>query len=457
MRRFFLFFFKNATFFNIFFGFFIGLTLSFIILVIFFYSNINSIDINNVTYRNGYFDKDLKLDNVNDFKVKGSGKIALKLKENSNLSSFLSSNYFSQVDITNIISTLKGKVNLNRLLPNQEFLIEYSFVNEYVKDKNVGIFNKKKKYIQQLPEKYTLVEKRFIDKMTFKIDKGVKYFVEKVNNNYILNIEKPKYVISTRIISGVILNNLFTDALSGDMKATTLYNMLNEYAFLIDFQRDLHKGDKFIFVVDTMSDSDDDIISQKIIYSNLILSKKQYEIFNFEDKYYDRYGKSVHRSLLKTPIDGARVSSGFNPKRKHPILGFTRAHTGIDLAAPTGTPIYASGDGFVSEMQLNHKGYGKFVTIKHNREYSTRYAHMSRIANIKIGQKVKQRQIIGYVGMTGLATGPHLHYEVIRNGTYINPRTMKITSTKVLDKNKMKAFKLIVEEIDNIINSNRYD
>jgi murein DD-endopeptidase MepM/ murein hydrolase activator NlpD len=154
---------------------------------------------------------------------------------------------------------------------------------------------------------------------------------------------------------------------------------------------------------------------------------------------------------LKTPVDGARITSGFTTRRKHPVLGYTRAHKGVDMAVPTGTPIYAAGDGVVAEIKLNDRSYGKYVLIRHNSEYSTKYAHMSRVANIKKGQRVKQRQVIGYVGMTGLATGPHLHYEVIRYGKHVNPSKINAVEIKKLDNSKIPEFKKFVNYIDNTL------
>jgi len=376
--------------------------------------------------------------------LKGKGNIEIKLLLNDNLFTTLIKNGFERENVNEVLAIMNKKVNLKDLKENQRFLIDYSFRTTY---QEVSA----KKNEKLLPKKAELIEIRKVDKMSFKLPKGPKYTIEKNNNNYILHIEKPKLIVKTHIISGTIQNSVFADALVSDINATTLYNVLNEYAFLIDFQRDIRANDKFTFVLETTRDGDGDFVEEKVLYSNLNLSNRNYEIFNFNGKFYDREGKSIQKNLLKTPVDGARISSGFNPKRKHPILGYTRAHTGIDLAVPMGTPIYSAGDGVVSEIQLDHKAYGKFVTIRHNREYSTRYAHMSRIGKLKIGQRVKQRQVIGYVGMTGLATGPHLHYEVIRYGKHINPKNVKAVETKKLDKNKLQELKILVQNIDKML------
>ena len=389
----------------------------------------------------------------------GKGNVNVNLMVGENLVSALVRNNFNRNDINKIIETLSGEVNFQGISDRQIFYIEYDFKTRFElkenynwkKGENRKKINDKSYNDFFSPMPMQLVEDRCIKKLSFKKDNGNRYIVERNGDSFLLHIEKPKLIIKTHIITGTITNNLFTDVLTSDIQVSTLYNMLNEYAFLIDFQRDLQKGDKFTFLLDTTKDADGDVINENIRYSNLSLSRGKYEMFNFHGKYFDRKGQSVQKGLLKTPIDGARLTSRFQLKRKHPILGYTRAHKGVDLAAPTGTPIYAAGDGVVSELQLSHDAYGKFVSIRHNNEYSTRYAHMSRIAKLRIGTPVKQRQIIGYVGMTGLATGPHLHYEVLRHGVQINPSTMRITSVKKVAKDKMPEFESVVAEIDGLL------
>jgi murein DD-endopeptidase MepM/ murein hydrolase activator NlpD len=161
-------------------------------------------------------------------------------------------------------------------------------------------------------------------------------------------------------------------------------------------------------------------------------------------------GKSSSKSLLLSPVDGARISSRFASKRMHPVLGYSRAHLGIDFAAPIGTPIYASGDGVITFVGWKG-GYGKMVSIRHNSEFATNYGHMSRYSkSAKIGTRVKQREIIGYIGITGLSSGPHLHYELTRNGKKINPRSIKGIASKKLNNQEMKEFKQKVLEIEDL-------
>ena len=189
-----------------------------------------------------------------------------------------------------------------------------------------------------------------------------------------------------------------------------------------------------------------------ILFANLKLQNTDLQLYRYEyekDKidFFDESGKSIKKTLMKTPINGARLSSAYG-KRKHPILGYTKMHLGTDFAAPTGTPIMASGDGVVLKAQWCGGG-GNCVKIKHNSVYQTVYAHMSKFAKgVKKGRRVKQGQIIGYVGSTGLSTGPHLHYEVIENGKKINSQKLKLPSGKVLKGEERKKFEVSKIKID---------
>ena len=428
-------------------GFAFGVLFFYFSFRVFFYNLfIPSCDISSGEYeffssrKSSNFTKMLK--NDNNANVFGSGNVKIVLRFGENLFSSLVRNGFSSKNANDVINILIGKIDFRNIKDGQEVFIDYDFERSfYKKISNRG----------SGPEVYAIRESRNITKLSFKLQNGTKYKIELVDDTYRLHTEKPKVAIHSHIVDGTISNSLFQDALVGDMKSSTLFNILNEYAFLIDFQRDIQRGDKFSFVVDKAVDSDGDVVREKAIYSNLILRGKHFEIFSFRGEYYDRQGRSIKRMLLKTPVDGARITSKFNPRRKHPILGYTKAHTGVDMAVPQGTPIYASGDGVITEVVLNHKAYGKYVTIRHNREYSTRYAHMSRIGKVRVGQRVQQRQVIGYVGMTGLATGPHLHYEVMRYGKHINPSSVKASVGKTLEKEKLAEFKARVKEIDELI------
>ena len=243
-----------------------------------------------------------------------------------------------------------------------------------------------------------------------------------------------------------ITSSLYASAVKMGIEPNIIIDFARIYGFQIDFQRDIWKNDSFQIVYETFLNENSQIIETgKIIFANLILQGKENPLYIFKLKerydHFDKFGKSVKKSLMKTPINGARLSSSFG-MRKHPILGFNKMHRGTDFAAPKGTPIMASGDGKVIRSRWCGGG-GNCVKIKHNSTYTTVYAHMSKFARgIKEGVRVKQGQIIGYVGSTGLSTGPHLHYEVIENGKRINSQKLKLPSGKILKGKERKLFEI---------------
>ena len=252
---------------------------------------------------------------------------------------------------------------------------------------------------------------------------------------------------------GIIKNSLYDTAIKLGIRPNTIIEFARLYGFQVDFQRDIWKGDTFQIIYEQFENEDRSLIETgDIIFTNLNTQGNDLNLYMFELEknkidYYDENGKSMKKTLMKTPINGARLSSPYG-KRKHPILGFTKMHTGTDFAAPTGTPIMASGDGVVTRAQWCGGG-GNCVKIKHNSVYQTVYAHMSKFGRgIKKGVKVKQGQIIGYVGSTGLSTGPHLHYEVIENGRKINSQKLKLPSGKTLKGKQRNKFEVNKIKID---------
>ena len=297
--------------------------------------------------------------------------------------------------------------------------------------------------------------------------------------NFIIEISKKKEIHFTRDINtenfkskileknlkkivsykeSKITNSLYQTALELKIKPNIIIEFARLYGFQVDFQRDIWKNDSFQIIYEEFLNEGGDIIETgNIIFANLSLQNKDLKLYRHEYEknkidYFDENGKSMRKTLMKTPINGARLSSSFG-KRKHPILGFTKMHTGTDFAAPMGTPILASGDGLVVRAQWCGGG-GNCVKIKHNRVYQTVYAHMSKFGRgIKKGARVKQGQIIGYVGSTGLSTGPHLHYEVIENGKKINSQKLKLPSGKILKGEQRKVFEVNKIKID-VLKSN---
>ena len=234
----------------------------------------------------------------------------------------------------------------------------------------------------------------------------------------------------------VIKNNLYSSAIEAKINPDTIIEFARIFGFEIDFQRDIRKNDYFRIVYDKYFDERGEYIkSGPIHYAYMSVNGREIVLYKFGDdkdySYYDSNGNSVEKALMKTPINGARLSSSFG-MRKHPILGFNKMHKGTDFAAPSGTPIMASGSGTITRARWCGGG-GNCIKIKHNSTYETIYAHLKNFAKgIKEGRKVKQGQIIGYVGSTGMSTGPHLHYEVLINGKQVNSQKLKLPSGKIL-------------------------
>ena len=251
---------------------------------------------------------------------------------------------------------------------------------------------------------------------------------------------------------GKILQSLYKTAVDLKIQPGIIIEFASIYGFQVDFQRDIRKNDNFQIMYEVFVDDNQKIYETgNIIFADLKLSGSNNLLYYFDKKgsegHYDQNGKSVEKALMKTPINGARLSSAFG-MRKHPIDGFNKMHRGTDFAAPTGTPIMASGDGKVTRARWCGGG-GNCVKIKHNSTYETIYAHMKSFGRgIREGIRVKQGQIIGYVGSTGNSTGPHLHYEVIRNKKKINSQTLKLPSGKILKGENRKTFEVQKIKLD---------
>ncbi|MEM7225760.1 MAG: peptidoglycan DD-metalloendopeptidase family protein [Pseudomonadota bacterium] len=247
------------------------------------------------------------------------------------------------------------------------------------------------------------------------------------------------------VAEGTIDLSLFLAGQTAEVPVPVMIDLIRIFSFDVDFQRDIQKGDSFELLYERYSDlSGRPAKPGEVLFAALTLSGKRKELTRYLPKsgnpdYFDEKGRSVRKTLMRTPIDGARLSSGYG-MRKHPILGYSRMHKGVDFAAPTGTPIYAAGDGVVERAGRNG-GYGKYIRLRHNSSFKTAYAHLSGYAKgIKKGKRVRQGQVIGYVGSTGRSTGPHLHYEVIRGGKQVNPRKVKLPSGETLKGGDLEGF-----------------
>ena len=319
-------------------------------------------------------------------------------------------------EIKQIKKELGKKINLNKLNINQKFSFTIDQTSSVVKEFVFQVSNTEKIYLTR-------------NEGAEKFDQRI--LVTKLNKNIIYD-------------ESIILESLYKSATNQKIPAGIIVEFARIYGFQVDFQRDVRKRDSFQIMYEVFLDDKKNVIETgNILYANLKLSGEDNSLYYFDSKnsegHYDKSGKSVQKALMKTPINGARLSSPFG-MRKHPIDGFNKMHRGTDFAAPMGTPIMASGNGVIKKAGWCGGG-GNCVVIKHNSTYQTVYAHMSKFAKgIRKGTRVKQGQTIGYVGSTGKSTGPHLHYEVIVNGKKINSQTLKLPSGKILKGNERKIF-----------------
>jgi len=250
-----------------------------------------------------------------------------------------------------------------------------------------------------------------------------------------------------------IRSSLYQAAVDAGIPAAIVVSAIRTLSHEVDFQRDLQPGDRFDVVFDRHVTEDGQIVRDghpdmlRLVLSGKMQSWFRYEAADGTIDWYDRAGASIRKALLRTPVDGARLSSGFG-MRRHPILGYSLMHKGVDFAAPTGTPVYAAGDGVVEE--IGPKGaYGNYIRVKHGTQFATAYAHLSAFARgLGLGHKVKQGQLIGYVGSTGRSTGPHLHHEVLRNGQQVNPTSIQMPVGRTLQGRELAAFHRHVAEVE---------
>jgi len=294
-----------------------------------------------------------------------------------------------------------------------------------------------------------------VKKITIPINKKRDLIISsnKSNSFNYSEIDKKLSLVKT-YAENTISNSLYKAATEKNIDPNIIIQFAQIYGFQVDFQRDIRKNDSFQIVYEEFKNNENKVVDfGNILYANLILQGKSLELYHyFDDKekindHFDSNGQSVKKTLMKTPINGARLSSSFG-MRKHPILGYNRMHQGTDFAAPLGTPIMASGAGIILKAGWCGGG-GNCVKIRHNSTYSTVYAHMSKFARgIQKGVRVNQGQIIGYVGSTGMSTGPHLHYEVIQNGKKINSQKLKLPSGKRLAGKSREKFEIVKIKIN---------
>ena len=339
-----------------------------------------------------------------------------KIKSGETFDKILETYSIDKDEIIAVKKNLSKKIDINKLKTNQKIQISLDQSNNKIKEFTFLISSTEKIILTRTDQ-----EKKFNQEIiTIKLDKKILY---KEN---------------------IILQSLYKSATDQNIPSNIIVEFARIYGFQVDFQRDIRKQDKFQIMYEVFLNENKKIIETgEILFANLKLSGQDNSLYFFNEEgsegHYDKNGKSVQKALMKTPINGARLSSSFG-MRKHPIDGFNKMHRGTDFAAPIGTPIMASGNGIVQKAGWCGGG-GNCVKIRHNSTYQTIYAHMSKFARgIKSGVRVKQGQTIGYVGSTGKSTGPHLHYEVVVNGKKVNSQTLKLPSGKILKGENRKLF-----------------
>ena len=298
-------------------------------------------------------------------------------------------------------------------------------------------------------------EKRIVKEVLIYPDNEEKISVLRIDDKFIVR-KDVKTLYSELVFHEVEIDKSIYSSLKNiNVPDNIIMSFVQLFSFDIDFQRDIRSKNLIRILFEQFKDKDDDLIKTgSIFFAEIVLTKDAYELYKFEDnndiEYFNSDGKSATKALMKTPINGARLSSAYG-MRKHPILGYNKKHMGVDFAAPTGTPIMAAGTGHIEYVGTNG-GAGKYIRIKHLNGYKTSYSHLSSYASgMQKNVRVKQGQTIGYVGSTGLSTGPHLHYEVIFNGEKINPMKMKLPSGKKLKGTSLNNFLAEKDRINNEI------
>ena len=358
--------------------------------------------------------------------------LKINVKSGDTLEKILKKIGFENQEIFEVIKETKKKFNPKNLIIGKEITIKYE--------------NKEK-------------NNKSINSIFIPLEFNKNFYLEKIDENFVAEITSKK--TQKRLVQkkGFISDNLYLSGLRMGIDKKAINEMIAIFSFSVDFQRDVWRNDNFevLYEEEFIKYNKANKNLGKILFANLELqSLGSLKLYRFESdkgkiEYFDENGKSAKKLLMKTPIDGARLSSGFG-MRKHPIKGYMKKHQGVDFAAPTGTSIYAAGDGII-EMKQRYKGYGKYIRIRHANGFKTAYGHISKFNKTPSG-RVKQGSVIGYVGSTGNSTGPHLHYEVLKNNIRINPQKLKLPSGRKLKGDELQRFietkNLIYRKLDGL-------
>lgn len=357
----------------------------------------------------------------------GEETFTLALQDGENLSLLLARAGIANNDRYAIAAVLEEHMDLRRLRPGKEFTLTIRYSG----------LEREMSTLEVLPTVDTIVL------VNRNAESGV-YTARAVPNQLTRQLSAG---------SGVITHSLYATAVDQDVPDGVILRAIQAYSFNVDFQRDIQPDDEFAILYEQEFFADGSLARNgDILHARLTLSGRDLELFRYEDAegqvdYYNRDGESMRRFLMRTPIDGARLTSRFG-MRRHPILGYSRMHRGIDFAAPSGTPIYAAGDGVIDFLGTN-SGYGRYIRLRHNSRLSTAYAHMSRYGSgLSRGDRVRQGDIIGYVGTSGMSTGPHLHYEVLVNGAQTNPLDVDLPTGRNLEGTELAEFQSLIQEME---------
>lgn len=368
------------------------------------------------------------------------------------LESIFSSFEFSESDYRKVINLIDQNLRRMKIYAGQKLQITYKTTTKYI-----PFEREEDEFMPSLEAKN---QTNFFKSINFKTQEQfieVKKLDDDVFEIKLIPFQKVARPTFKKV---EIKNSLYQDGLDAGISPNVLENLTRLYSFDVDFQRDIREGDTFEVYYEEIYDDKTGVklLDGQVLYSKITLAKnnfKPFEYYLFKGEYYDASGKASAKSFLKTPVPAARISSRFG-LRRHPILGFTRLHAGVDFAAPRGAPIFAAASGTIEFIGWNggpRTGYGRLIIIRHNETYKTLYAHQNGFRKgLTKGSKIKQGEVIGYVGSTGYATGPHLHYEVAKNGKKINPSTVTSFATRSIPKNQMADFTALKQKINVKIN-----
>ena len=404
----------------------------FILLILFFYLNIKSNHfLKPITSTPEEFKNEIK--NFSSFFINKNNnnfnnKKTITVKPGNSLQGILAKEGIDQKEINKVNLLLKQKIKLINLQIGQK-------INLLLKKEN---------------------NKILLSRISFSLNEITNiYLFENNEQNYNIKIINKILEKKNYLAKGVIKNSLYNSAQKQGVDPEIIIEFARIFGFEIDFQRDIRENDEFQILYERFEDDDGEVQKNgEIIFAYMNNNGKEISLYRFKDQknnigYYSKNGKSIEKALMKTPINGARLSSSFG-LRKHPILGYNKLHQGTDFAAPKGTPVMASGSGTIEIASWNG-AYGKYVRIRHNSTYKTAYAHLSRFGKkIRRGAKVQQGQIIGYVGSTGRSTGPHLHYEVLVQNKRVNSQRLKLPSGKNLAGKEMQIFENTKAQIEEL-------